>query len=126
MKTHWKKIKIDEILDYSNADTGELGRYDRIMRQYEIEALSSVRAGLLDLEISVHSAGNGLVDRIESFEKATTIATRRQGKVQIVTVWLTIVIAFASVAYTWVTWESVQAQRESNRIQLLQKAPNDD
>ena len=126
MKTHWKKIKIDEILDYSNADTGELGRYDRIMRQYEIEALSSVRAGLLDLEMSVHSTGNGLVDRIESFEKATTIATRRQGKVQIVTVWLTIVIALASVAYTWVTWESVQAQRESNRIQLLQKAPNDD
>ena len=126
MKTHWKKIKIDEILDYSNADTGELGRYDRIMRQYEIEALSSVRAGLLELEMSVHSTGNGLVDRIESFEKATTIATRRQGKVQIVTVWLTIVIALASVAYTWVTWESVQAQRESNRIQLLQKAPNDD
>jgi hypothetical protein len=122
----WKKIKIDAILNYTDANTGQMNRYDRIMRQYEIEALSNVRAGLFDLKKSVHHVGSSLAERIESFENATTKATQRQGKLQVVTVWLTIVIALSAVGYTWVTWESVQVQRESNRIQLLQQEPHDD
>lgn len=122
----WKKIKIDTILNYTDANTGQMNRYDRIMRQYEVEALSSVRAGLFDLKKSIRHVGNSLGERIESFENVTTKATQRQGKLQVVTVWLTVVIALSAVGYTWVTWESVQVQRESNRIQLLQQETRDD
>ena len=120
MPVDWKDIKTDELLNYSDANTGQLNRYDRIMRQREIEALASVRAGLFDVKKAVHRAGDQLDERIQSFETAITAATEKQDTFQKVTIGLTIVIALATVAYTWVTWQSVEAQREANEIQRVQ------
>ena len=44
-------------------------------------------------------------------------AAASQRKLQWVTVALTVVIAISTVAYTCITWQSVQAQREANQIQ---------
>ena len=40
-----------------------------------------------------------------------------QRKLQLVTVFLTVVIVISTGAYTWITWQSVQVQREANQIQ---------
>ena len=58
---------------------------------------------------------------IEAIDKAVAQSRTSQ-------VWLTVltfVIAVATVTYTWVTWESVQAQREANTIQeqLINQPP---
>ena len=106
----WNEIDINEILNFDGAHTGQMARYERIMRQKEIEAMGNMHAGLFDLKKSIHHASDNLNERIKEFIKS-------QGKLQKITIALTIVIALATVTYTWVTWQTVQAQKEANTIQ---------
>ena len=125
MPTEWREIDVDEILNYSEAHTGQMSRYDRIMRQYEVDALNNVRGGLFDLKRSVHIASDKLVAQLEKSEAALMEANKKQGRLQTVTVILTVVIALATISYTVVTWQSVQVQREANEIQRQQvPSPN--
>ena len=125
MPTGWRDIEIDEILNYAEANTGQMNRYDRIMRQYEVDALNNVRGGLFDLKRSVHIASDKLVAQLEKSEAALMEANKKQGRLQTVTVILTVVIALATISYTVVTWQSVQVQREANEIQRQQvPSPN--
>lgn len=117
MTRDWKNESIDDILNYDASHTGKLHRFDRIMRQYEIEALKEVRAGLHDVKKSVLAASNQLAIEMGTLKESVNNSTVKQGKFQRVTVGLTVVLAVASVLYTWVTWQSVLAQRESNTIQ---------
>ena len=50
---------------------------------------------------------------IEAIDKSVAQSSKSQFWVTV----LTFVIAVATVTYTWVTWESVKAQREANTIQ---------
>lgn len=51
---------------------------------------------------------------IECYDRMSAAQSRQQRTL----VWLTGVIAAATLTYTWVTWQSVTAIRESNQIQL--------
>ena len=117
MPKDWKQINIDEILNFNHADTGLMAQYERIMRQKEIEALDNVHAGLVDLKKAIHQTSDRLEKRLEVLEGLQDKTAQTQGKLQRITIALTVVIALATVTYTWVTWETVQAQREANEIQ---------
>ncbi len=117
MARDWKQIDIDEILNFDEAHTGRMAQYERIMRHREIEALHSVRAGLFDVKKTIHQTSDRLEKRLEVLEGLQANAAKTQGMLQRITIALTVVIALATVTYTWVTWQAVQAQREANEIQ---------
>lgn len=54
------------------------------------------------------------IDRVREMQDSISTAQSRQ---QWVVITLSVVIALSTVFYTWVTWESVTAMRESNTIQ---------
>ena len=65
----------------------------------------------------MHDVTDKLVARLIEAEKIQNAAAKSQSKLQFVTIALTVVIALSTVLYTWITWQSVQAQREANQIQ---------
>ncbi len=117
MARDWKQIDIDEILNYHEAHTGHMAQYERIMRHKEIEALNNVHAGLFDVKKTIHQTSDRLEQRLEVLERVQAGAAKTQGMLQKITIVLTVVIALAPIAYTLVTWQAVQAQREANEIQ---------
>jgi uncharacterized membrane protein (DUF106 family) len=94
-----------------------MARYERIMDKKTIDALMDVRSGLFDLKRSMHVVSDKLEARMLEAEKFQKKASSTQSRMQTVTIALMVVISFATVTYTWITWQSVQAQREANAIQ---------
>jgi hypothetical protein len=74
------------------------------------------------LKKSMHVVTDKLEARSIEAEKIQSKAATSQSKLQSVTIALTVVIARSTVAYTWITWQSVQAQREANQIQREARA----
>jgi preprotein translocase subunit SecG len=121
MPKDWKAITDDELLNYDGAITAEIARYDRIMTMKMHNALGDVWGGLFDLKKTLHAATEKMEARLVEADKTQQKAAASQTKLQRVTIWLTVVIAVSTVAYTWITWQSVQAQREANQIQREQR-----
>lgn len=117
MPKDWKDISDDELLNFNGPQTAEIARYERIMAKKTETALMEVRAGLFDVKKAMHIVTEKLEARLLETEKIQKAAATSQTKLQWVTIVLTIVIALATLTYTWITWESVQAQREANQIQ---------
>jgi len=128
MPKDWKEIDIDEMLNFEGAHTGQMERYERIMRQKEIEAMKNVYSGLFDLQRSIHLSTEKIEARLKTFEKLLDKFSKTQGWLQRITVALTIAIALSTAFYTWITWQAVQAQREANLIQekLIEKSKTQD
>jgi uncharacterized protein HemX len=117
MPRDWKDISDDEVLNFEGPQTAIIARYERIMDQKTINALMEVRAGLFDVKKSMHVVTDKLEKRLIEAEKIQKEAAISQNKLQRVTIALTVVIALSTVVYTWITWQSVQAQHEANQIQ---------
>lgn len=117
MPKDWKEISDDELLNFDGPQTAEIARYDRIMSKKTVDALMQVWAGLFDVKKSLHTVADKLEGRLLAAEKVQKEAAESQAKLQRVAIALTVVIAISTVVYTWVTWQSVQAQREANQIQ---------
>ena len=110
MKTDWKDIKIDELLNYEGGQTHEIARCDRIMRHREAVELENVRNALIDFNGAVYDSTERLVTSISE-------TGNKQERAQKVGIRLTWVIAIATVVYAGTTLWSVQTQREANEIQ---------
>jgi hypothetical protein len=117
MSKHWSQITNDEMLNYQDSNTSVITRYERIMSHHTIDALVQVRAGLHDVKVAMHACTDRLETQIKSAVDSQNAASAAQGRMQRVTVGLTIAIAVATVAYTLITFFSVLAQREANQIQ---------
>jgi hypothetical protein len=127
MPKDWKEITNDDLLNFDGPQTAEIARYERILRQRTVEALGQVWAGLFDVKKSLHHVGEMFEARMLESERLQRESAVSQGRLQRVTIGLTVVIAIATVVYTWITWQSVQAQREANAIQreaLSKSGPN--
>ena len=92
------------------------------MDKKTIDALMEVRMGLFDVKKSMHIVTEKLEARLIEAEKIQKEAATSQHKLQRVTIALTVVIALSTVFYTWITWQSVQAQQEANQIQREARA----
>lgn len=117
MPKDWKEITDDELLNFDGPQTAEIARYERILRQRTVDALRQVWAGLFDVKKSLHIVGDKFEARMLESEKLQRESSASQERLQRVTIGLTVVIAIATIVYTWITWQSVQAQREANAIQ---------
>lgn len=118
MSKDWKEVTDDDLLNVAGNQSAEvIARYQRIMDKKTIDALMQVWMGLIDVKKSMQIASEKLEARLREAEAIQKEAATSQGKLQRVTIALTVVIAISTVAYTWITWQSVQAQREANQIQ---------
>jgi hypothetical protein len=116
MPKDWKDVTDEEVLNFDGSQPAIIARYERIMDKKTIDALMEVRAGLFDVKKSMHIVTDKLEARLIESENIQREAAISQNKLQRVTIWLTVAIALSTVVYTWITWQSVQAQREANKI----------
>lgn len=115
----WKDIDIDEILNFDDAQTGKMARYERIMRHKEVMALEKVWNGLTSMKQSLNTATDKIEKQLKNIEQNEKKIAQQNTRLQFITILLTVVIAAATVAYTVITWKSVQAQRETNEIERM-------
>lgn len=118
----WTEVSDDEILNSDNTQPFLIERYNRILQQRTIIALMNVRGGLDDVKKATHILAGKLDDRLAEVDKNLKATATSQSRLQGATLFLTLVIAAATITYTWITWESVQAQREANQIQREMQA----
>lgn len=119
--TRWSDIDIDAILDYKGASTADIARYNRIM----IHRLTDQINGLSH---EVLTAKRIISDKADMFAEKSVEQARSQNRLRLIGVILSVVITFATVAYTWITCESVSAMKDANKIQQqfleIEKAKN--
>ena len=70
---------------------------------------------------TIYKAHQGIKEKAdELYENYKTISDKQskvQNRLQWIVIALTLVLAASTVAYTWITWESVSAMRDANEIQ---------
>lgn len=117
MPRDWKDISDDEVLNFSGPQTAEIARYDRIMQKRSIDAIVGLRDKVSGLMETVFRASQGFQEKSDNLFHLYERISKAQGRQQLVLVILTVVVAASTVAYTWITWQSVTAMREANDIQ---------
>jgi hypothetical protein len=117
MTKDWKEIPDDEILNFEDAHTGKMARYERIMQKKSIEAVAGLRDKVTGLMETVYRASQGLQDKTNELMSLYEKISHTQGRQQKMLITLSIVVAVSTAAYTWITWQSVTAMREANEIQ---------
>jgi len=117
MPRDWKEISDDEILNYQDATTGVVNRYQRIMEMKTIEALGGVKDKLMGVMETVYRASQSLAGQTDKLIDRYDKISKAQGRQQVLLILLSAVIAGSTVAYTWITWQSVTAIREANQVQ---------
>lgn len=91
MDSDWKNITDDELLGQAGIND-KPGRYARIIQKRSTDAVT------------------GLTETIDR-------ASRVQSRQQWVLIALSLALVLCTAAYVWITWESVSAMREGNKIQ---------
>ena len=115
MSKDWKEIDTEELLNFEEPQTAQIARYERIMQQRNIEAINLLKDKVTGLTETIYRASQGIQQKYDAYSYSQT-------KQQHIIIALTLVIAFSTVLYTYITWQSVSAMKESNSIQkqLLQ------
>jgi len=110
MSRDWRNVDIDELLNFVGSQTNTIARYERIMQQKNIEATNELKDKVTGLTETIYRASQGVQNKYDSYSASQT-------KQQNIIIALTVVIALATTAYTFITWQSVSAMNESNNIQ---------
>ena len=110
MSKDWKEISTDEILNFDGTSTADIARYDRIMKQRDIEATNQLKAEVNELTETISKASQGAQEKYEAYSSS-------QSKQQMIIILLTVAIAVFTFFYTVSTWKSALAIKESNEIQ---------
>ena len=118
MPKDWKEISADEMLNFDDAHTGTMARFDRIMQQKSIDTIDGLREKIVGLMETIYRASQALQEKADNLGKQIDQSSRSQVRQQNVLIALSIVVALSTVAYTWITWQSVVTLREANAIQL--------
>lgn len=117
MATDWKDINEDEMLNSESLQPGPMARFERIMAKKSIDALHRVSDKLVGLMDAIYKANQGLQDKTDKLIDLYDNISKAQSRQQRLLIVLSVVIALSTVAYTAITWQSVSAMREGNRIQ---------
>lgn len=117
MTKDWSELSDDDLLNFEGSQTALTERYGRIMQKRTIDALMDVRGGLHDVKKATHLLAEKLDSRLAELDRSQKDTATSQSRLQKAALALTVVIAISTMAYTWITWQSVQAQREANDIQ---------
>ena len=123
MPRNWDEIPEDEMLNFDDAHTGQMAQYARIFQKRTQESLGGVEHELKNLASRLGTSTDRLLGVGNELIRTTEEAAASQRRHQWAVVGLTVVIAAATVAYTWITWLSVQAMRDANEIQSQTAEP---
>lgn len=119
MSADWQKITDDEILNSTGMrENATIARYERILQKRMTDAALELRDKLTGLMETAHRASQGLQEKSDHLIGAYKEISESQGRQQKAIIGLSLVVAMSTVAYTWITYESVIAMREANVIQL--------
>jgi hypothetical protein len=99
-----------------------MARYERIMQQRSTEAVIGRKDKVTGLMETIYRASQGIQEKTDRLLELYNGISASQSRQQTVVICLTVVLAISTALYTWITWQSVAAMRESNEIQrqLLQ------
>ncbi|MFH1674227.1 MAG: hypothetical protein ABIF87_12480 [Pseudomonadota bacterium] len=129
MPTNWKDINEDAILDFTDANTGLMAQYQRIMERRSRDAMESLKDQVSHLTETLQKESNALQEKTQQLIKSYETISEAQGKQKKVTIALSIVIAIATLVYTGFTCWSVTVMKDSNQIQsqssLIMQNSND-
>ena len=147
MSREWERVTDDQICSFTGSpDNPETARYERILqvrlRQKltglieQIHSSTQVISERTDgLKEVIQSSSDKLSKKVEGLESAVQSSTEvlsektdelkstyekianSQGRQQVALILLSVVVAAATVLYTWITWKQVEATRASNEIQ---------
>ena len=118
MTKNWKDLTDDELLNFDEDHTPKMYQYDRIMSHKNIVAINSLRDKVTGLMETIYRASQGTQKKTDAIVMLFEKSSKSQNKQQKIIIALTIVIAISTIAYTWITFESVSAIRQSNEIQI--------
>jgi len=82
-----------------------------------IETIYQQSQGLQGETRKLTSTMETLGTKYDQVSASQTEIARSQSRLQITAIWLTGALVAATVAYVWITWQSVQAMRDANDIQ---------
>src|SRR6266446_2382469 len=114
MPKDWKEISNDEILNFDGSQTAIMARYERIMQQRSTEAVIGLREKVTGLMETIYRASQGIQEKTDKLLELYNRISASQSRQQTVVICLTVVLAISTALYTWITWQSVAAMRESN------------
>lgn len=117
MPKNWDEIPDEELLNFEDAHTGKMARYERIMQKRSTDAVLGLRDKLTGLMQTAYRASQGLQEKADQLFEQSARISRSQGRQQLVLIILSVVVAVSTAVYTWITWQSVEAMREGNEIQ---------
>ncbi len=117
MQKDWKEIPDDEILNFEDAHTGKMARYERIMQKKSIEAVIGLRDKVTGLMETIYKASQGLQEKTTELISLYGKISHAQGRQQKILIVLSVVVAVSTAVYTLITWQSVAAMKEANEIQ---------
>jgi len=117
MPKDWKEIPDDEILNFEDAHTGKMARYERIMQKKSIEAVIGLRDKVTGLMETIYKASQGLQEKTTELISLYGKISHAQGRQQKILIVLSVVVAVSTAVYTLITWQSVAAMKEANEIQ---------
>ncbi|WP_036499370.1 hypothetical protein [Nitrosococcus oceani] len=117
MAKDWKELTTDELLNFNGPETAEIARFERIMQQRTAESLREFQSELSNTANHINQSTDRIVGVGNRLIKTIEAQGGAQKKHQRSIVWLTVVIAVATVAYVIITWFSVQTMQEANDIQ---------
>ena len=114
MAKDWKDLTDDELLNFDDAHTATMSRYERIMQKRSIDALAGLRDKLVGLMETIYRASQGLQDRADkSLESLTCLGDKLTG--------LIATIANASEAFQERAEKLQEANKQSSKAQWRQQ-----
>ncbi len=116
-KKNWDELETYELLGSNTENPGKKSQYERIMLNKLIEAVSDLNEMLKGVGKTIYNAHQGFNDKADELKITYKEIAKSQSRMQILIITLTLIIALSTVAYVFITWQSVSAMKESNIIQ---------
>lgn len=128
MPKNWDEIDINDMLNFTDARTGKMAQYGRIMQHQLTNSVSILSEKLVGVMETIYKAHQGLKEKADGLQNVYTEISEKQidsyrriaesqTRLQKWLIALTFIIALSTVAYVFITWKSVTAIKESNEIQ---------
>jgi hypothetical protein len=147
MSSEWEKITDDQICSFTGVPANpETARYERILQvrlrqkltglieqiHRSTQLISERTDGLKEvMQSSTENLSKKVEGLVNAFQSSTEVLSKKtdelkstyekiansQGRQQFALILLSLVVAAATVLYTWITWKQVEATRTSNAIQ---------
>lgn len=118
MSKDWENLDEDQMLNYDEAHTGNMARYERIMSRRLRDAITSLASMVASVSDALSRTNQHIHKEAEKLTDTLKAIDASQGRFNKVSIWLTATIAGATLLYVVITGISVSVMSKANVIQL--------